>query len=298
MTEEVESLIPGTAKLMEEGETKIVKVDPQIFIVSFPKCGTHLVEQLISPLAYPMPADKPWAGTFNSHSWTTQWIPLKKTLRRIGYIRDGTYAKGHLGYKPEIENFLFGIGAAVIFVYRDPRDVAVSLTHHILNDGMHGANEWYKDLGFDGALLAVIQGLGIFAGVMERWEYYAPWLDAEWVYSVKFEDLIADRVEQSKTILRYIVGHSANVRGFTATLEEEQLDEWSAKMVENSNQTDKSPTFRVGKSGGWKEAFKDAHIVAFQHSDKNDWLVKLGYEEDSKWGIEYLDKDTQEEIEV
>lgn len=289
-----EKLYPGALK---EGESKEVRVDPRIFINSFPKSGTHLVEQLIQPLAYPMPADKPWAGTFTGHSWTTNWIPIKKTLRRIGYIRDGTYAKGHLGYEEQIENFLWGIGSAVIFIYRDPRDVAVSLTHHILDDGMHDANEWYKELGFDGALLAVIQGLGVFRGVMERWEYYAPWLNAEWVYSVKFEDLIADKRKHCSKIVRYVVGHSANVRGYTATIDPDMLETWIDKMVENSEHTEKSPTFREGKSGGWKKAFKDAHIAAFQHSDVNNWLIKLGYEEDDKWGVEYLDKQTNEAIE-
>jgi len=265
-------------------EDKEVRVDPRVFIASFPKSGTHLVELIVQTICSPMPANKPWAGTFMGHSWTTQWIDTKKTLRRIGFIRDGTYAKGHLGYKSEIENFLFGIGAAVLFVYRDPRDVAVSLAHHILDGKPHGSNEMYQEMGFDATLLAVIQGLGVYSGILERWAYYAPWLDTTWVLPVKFEDLITNKREKITEIVRYIVGHSANVRGYEATIHQSVLDETVEAMVQNSENTDKSPTFRKGKVGGWKEEFKAAHDIAFKTADEESQvLIQLGYETDDKW---------------
>lgn len=291
MSEVPDKLLPGTP--LEEGEEREVVVDPRVFICSFPKSGTHLVEQMVQPFVLPMPAEKPWAGTFKDHSWTTKWIAIKKTLKRIGYVRDGTYAKGHLGYTSEIENYLYGIGAAVLFVYRDPRDVAVSLTHHILDGRTHSHNEWYQEVGFDAALLAVIKGLGPYTGVMERWNQYADWLEVPWVLGLKFNDLITDKESWCEKILRYVVGHCAAHRGYKATIAEEVLEKAIDDMVANSEKKERSPTYRKGESGGWKEEFKTAHIVAFQNSDlkwaeeyglEEPWLVHLGFEEDRTWG--------------
>lgn len=298
MAEEHESLIPG---MIEEGETKEVLVDPRVFVCSFPKAGTHLMEQLVRPLARPMPADKPWSGTFQGHSWTLRRIPVKATLQRIGWIRDGTYAKGHLGYSEIIEHYLYGIGAAVLFVYRDPRDVAVSLTHHIRDDKPHPNNEWYKDVDFDAALLAVIKGVGPYAGVMRRWNEYAGWLDVPWVLALRYGDLLAHKQEQTELILRYIVGHCAAMRGYSAVLSDEQVDTAVAAMVANSERTDKSPTFRKGGSGGWREVFKPMHVVAMHDTDREaaemagleegSWLVKLGFEDEVDWWTDWVEKE-------
>ncbi|NIR62401.1 MAG: hypothetical protein GWN61_00725, partial [candidate division Zixibacteria bacterium] len=282
-------------EMLQIGESREVIVDPRVFICSFPKSGTHFVEQIVQTICQPMPTERPWAGTFQGHSWTTEWIHIRKTLRRIGFIRDGTYAKGHVGYQKETANFLWGNGAAVLFVYRDPRDVAVSQTHHILNGKTHGHNEIYQDIGFDAALLAVIKGLDVYAGVMERWEHYAGWLEEDWVLSVKYEDLLNNKREVLSDIVRYIVGHSANVRGYQATIEEDILESVIDAMDRNSSRTDLSPTYREGKSGGWKTAFKKAHSLAFKQSDVNDWLIKLGYETDKDWKS---DTEAARELEV
>lgn len=290
-----EKLQPNTK--FEDGESREVLIDPRVFVCSFPKSGTHLVEQLVQPFVSPMPADKPWAGTFQDHSWTTQRAPVKQTLRRIGWIRDGTYAKGHLGYSEILENYLFGIGAAVLFIYRDPRDVAVSLTHHILNGQTHSRNEWYQEIGFDAALMAVIKGVGPYAGVMERWNEYAGWLDIPWVLSMTYGAVIADKESWCSTIVRYVVGHCAAIRGYKAELSDEMLDLSVAAMIANSGHTERSPTFRKGQAGGWREEFKTAHAVAFADTDvewaeryglEEPWLVKLGFEQEEEWWMEWV----------
>ena len=44
-----------------------------------------------------------------------------------------------------------------------------------------------------------------------------------------------------------------------------------------------SPTFRKGKTGGWRDEFKPEHVAAFKRSDPDGWLVRLGYEGDGGW---------------
>lgn len=304
-SEQTEKLMPNTQ--LEEGETKEVAVDPRVFVCSFPKSGTHLVEQLVQPFVLPMPADKPWSGTFKGNSWTLNRIPVKKTLQRIGWIRDGTYAKGHLGYSEVLENYLWGIGAAVLFIYRDPRDVAVSLTHHILDDKPHPHNEWYQEMDFDGALMAVIQGIGPYAGVMRRWNEYAGWLACEWIGKLRYGDIMADKPRWSRIILDYIVEHSAAHRGYDAAMSDELREQAVELMVANSEHTERSPTFRKGGSGGWREAFKTAHCVAFAESDmkaadeyglEEPWMTALKFEDDEDWWREFVETDDEESEEA
>lgn len=265
-------------------EEQEVIVDPRIYVNGFPKSGTHLGEQIVSALALPMnTSNGPWAGCFRDHSWTTHWIADKRVFRQLGFIRDGTYAKGHLGYREDLMHFLWGIGASVIFIYRDLRDVAVSLTNHILNDQTHSHPEWYKDMGFDAALLAVIQGLGPYAGVVDRWEQYAGWLDIDWVYSVKYEDLIANREEKCGEIMEYVLGHAGRFRGYSVEIPPEEYAKGLERMIRRSSRTDLSPTFRKGQPGEWREVFKEGHRAAFRFADENGWLVKLGYEDAADW---------------
>ena len=270
---------------------KEVSVDARVYANGFPKSGTHLLEQMVQTMLYPVRfADVegqrkgPWAGSFYDHSWTKHWAPTPAIYRRLGFLRDGHYMKGHMGYRQDIETFLWGLGCAVVFIYRDLRDVAVSLTHHIITrGGSHSHPEWYEVLGFDGALTAVIRGLHQYDGVVERWEEYAGWLDVEWVMSIRYEDVLANRREVCGDVIRYIVGHNAQFRGYHATIPEEEFERAVDAMVENSLDTEHSPTFRKGVAGGWREVFRPWHVDEFKKSDANGWLVKLGYEDDEDW---------------
>lgn len=288
---------------LEEGEVREMQIDPRIYICSFPKSGTHLVEQLVRPICVPMPADKPWAGAFRDHSWTVIWDNSPNILRRIGYIRDGTYAKGHMGYKEEIELFLYGASIATLFVYRDPRDVALSQAHHILSGSMHSHNEWYQEMGFDATLLACITGMHKYAGVMQRWNEYAGWLERKWVLPLKFEDIIENKEEQCKRVVEYSTTFMAQSRGYEIEIPDEVMGKAVAAMVKNSERKEDSLTFRKGKSGGWREEFMEGHIQAFKYEDskwaeeyglEESWLVHLGYEEDDDWGVGSAESVTEE----
>jgi len=76
------------------------------------------------------------------------------------------------------------------------------------------------------------------------------------------------------------------------------LDRTVDKMMLNSTRTDKSPTFRRGVAGGWRDEFKAAHCVAFADEDvrwateyglEQPWLVKLGFEDDMMWWKEFVE---------
>jgi hypothetical protein len=138
-------------------------------------------------------------------------------------------------------------------------------------------------MGFDAALLAVIQGLVQYAGIVDRWEQYAGWLDIDWIYTVKYEDLVEKREEQCGEILKYVLGHAGRFRGYAIEIPPEEYELGVKRMVRRSRRTDLSPTFRKGQTGEWREAFKLGHKVAFRRTDDAGWLVKLGYEESQDW---------------
>ena len=303
----------------EPVEGRPVAVDYRIFINGFPKAGTHLAEQYIKPICPPMRAEKPWAGSFVGNSWTETWIEDYSLFRTIGWLGDGSYAKGHMGYRRDIELFLWGIGATVLFVFRDPRDVAVSQTNHILRGGFHPEPEPFQKIveeqGFKAGLRMCIEGWQgekhFYSGVIARWRHYAPWLWVPWVLSMKFERLTGDREKMAELICRACVGRAALHRGYLAKIPTEALEESVGRMVEFTYKTDKSPTFFKGTSRQWEEHFDDDIKALWKEHDPvakmpplfdgvaaaekwkdyqrardaepQSWLVRLGYEEHESW---------------
>lgn len=264
------------------------------YLNGFPKSGLHLVAQMLHPVAQPQPAEdidlwkKPWAGTFKRNSWSEEWTAPEQALYRIGRLQDGHFLKSHTGYTDEVERFLYFLGVAHVFIYRDPRDVAVSQAYHILNENderfCHPGKELYRAMdGFSDVLMAVIRGVDRYPGVMQRWRHYAPWLDVDWVHRVRFEDLRADPHGCAEAILRYGFDRVAPLYGQKLIVDEDAVSIVVQMMVANSERTGRSPTFRKGTVGQWREEFTEAHRAAFKETDAEGWVVKLGYEEKEDW---------------
>jgi len=171
-----------------------------------------------------------------------------------------------------------------IFIYRDLRDVAVSQAYHITSDDCRLAHEhksFFKMFdNFDEVLKAVITGIGPYPGVVSRWKMYAPWLDVNWVMSLKFEDLKNDLEDCCKAITNYVLYNATHlledkIADFTfGEGAQEQLIE---KMVEQSKKTHLSVTYRKGQSGEWQTHFKQEHIDLWMKNDPDNWIEKLGY---------------------
>jgi len=264
---------------------------PRYLLNGFPKSGLHLVSNMMRPISDPMKAGQfhgtPWVGTFSGHSWTTNWVVPELVLYRIGRLRPGCYLKGHLGYTPDIERFLWYSGVAQVFIFRDLRDVAVSQAHHVLSEKkafMHPEKELYQGMAsFDDVLEAIIVGTDKYPGVLERWELYAPWLQCPWVLKMRFDDMVENRADCAGRILRYGVERTAAIVGFTVEDAGPLFDELREEMAEASREVKFSPTFRAGKTGSWKDAFTERHKRLFKETDKGGWLVKLGFADNPDW---------------
>src|SRR3972149_1152001 len=166
----------------------------KILINSFPKSGTHLAISMVSRLAARR-EPTPWVECFEEGGWSARWGNLIETVHVILSQPEGTWMVSHMGYRPEIAEALRKAGTAVLFVYRDLRDVAVSQTHHIESadevNSRHPNKALYMSLGsFQERLQAVIDGLDHYPGIFERWALFAPWLEQDWILPLRYEEMI------------------------------------------------------------------------------------------------------------
>ena len=270
---------------------------PRLYLNGFPKSGLHLLWTWCLPFVKEAAFQPPWAGSFGGDSWTTEWLDVEtRLLPRLDALRPGTYLKAHTGYRADIEQAMQERGIVHVFVYRDPRDVAVSQAFHILNANERrgeygktlfhpGADEIKALGGFDAVLAACIAGHGRWAGVIARWEQYAGWLDTDWTLCLRFEDMRARAYETAQYVIRYIYGRTAKVAGFQLGLYQADLDQATTHLLKVAEAArEYSPTYRKGQAGGWREHFTAEHIALWHEHDPTDWVARLGYSwEEAEW---------------
>jgi len=254
---------------------------PRLYLNGFPKSGLHLAELMVRSVFSPVDKKYNWYAT---NAWVTESRHLD-IAPKLAVTEQGQYFKGHAGYNEYLKDLLIGLEIGVVFVYRDLRDVAVSQTYHILSDKeqlLHPAKEIYPK-NFDDALTAVIEGLGEYAGIIERWNTFAPWLDKYWVYCVKFEDMIKKPEKVASGFYDYFYQMAllhANIE--TLTIDKRAKNKSCAHIVASMKER-KSLTFRKGKTGQWKYEFKPKHVELFKKHDTQNVLMKLGYEKHKDW---------------
>lgn len=278
-------LPPGAVQIEDLKEEDF---KPKWYLNGFPKSGLHWLALLMLPVARPLFDDhdlwsQPWAGTFRDNSWTNDGVPSERVCYKIGRLRDGHYLKGHCGYRDDIERFLWYSGIATIFLYRDPRDVAVSQAFHVLSEDddkmAHPDKDLYRSMdSFEDVLRAVIIGVEGFPGVMARWANYTGWLDVDWILKLRFEEIKANPHATAIKILRYGLHRASGIFGLEPNIVEDNLDTVAGWMVKAGERTDKSPTFRKGAVGDWHEYFTPELKRLFAETDRDGWLERLGYE--------------------
>ena len=118
---------------------------------------------------------------------------------------------------------------------------------------------------------------------MHRWAYYAPWLEVEWSDSISFEELRNRPYDAARKIITFGYGRLASIMETDIVANETLFKPHFQAMVEASQERKKSTTFRKGVSGQWKMVFNEEHKELFKETDRDGWLVRLGYEEDDNW---------------
>jgi sulfotransferase 6B1 len=247
---------------------------PAVLVNSIPKSGTNLLKNVITAIPN-MAVREDVSMASQRHDPADRLEYIRGIIKKIS---PGCIYTGHIPYTEEIHSWIGKEGFRHIFLYRDPRDVTVSLYHYIMKERIphHPYYEMYSGFGSDHErLMKCITGYG--DGVREyrnsadaipsirlSYKVYEPWLRAPGVLAIKYEDLIGPgRMQTIENILKFI----------GIPCQPELLGKINAEGFEPK----KSHTYRKGASGGWRDEYTPEHIEAFRKILSDEYLALWGY---------------------
>ena len=205
---------------------------------------------------------------------TGEQRPTSEILAELQRFLPGDVGYGHLHAEPETVRALCRDGVAPYFIVRDPRDIVVSHVHYVTEmEPDHVHHDYYRNSlsTFDDRLRASILGRpeldAPFPDIGSRFAPYEGWLNQAEVAVIRFEDLITNR----DATLERILDHAQD-RGFPLQIPYPLAIQHLSASIAPA----RSPTFRSGKIGKWREAFKEEHVRLFNQV-AGDLLEKLGY---------------------
>lgn len=252
---------------------------PILLGISFPKSGTHLLDQILLGFSQVAPFSK------RLHSFYAEYEGESGVKRSAGQalnwldsLRPRDIASAHLFAQPESIERICSSKFAPYFIFRDPRDVVVSHVFYVSEmESRHVHHAYYQSLpDFNARLNVSILGRRDtdveFADIADRFAPYLGWLNHPEVLSIHFEDLIQDRTAALTRIMDHFLAHVP-----LQTRRERILE-----ALESAINPTKSPTFRSGRTGEWTKYFTNEHKKIFKNV-AGDLLVKLGYEKNNDW---------------
>lgn len=279
------SLIYRTEKAAQRIRFSSQPTDLPILLgISFPKSGTHLLDQILLGFSNVAPYAK------RLHSFYAEYEGESGSKRApeqavhwLDSLRPRDVASAHLFARPEAIARVCSPKFIPYFIFRDPRDVVVSHVFYVTEmEKNHVHHAYYQSLpDFDARLKVSILGRPDadveFPNIAERFAPYMDWLNHPEVLAIHFEDLIHDRAATLTRIMDHFLAHVPPLRLRSARPRELILE-----SLESAINPSRSPTFRSGKTGEWKKYFTDDHKKIFKES-AGDLLIRLGYEKNKNW---------------
>ena len=252
---------------------------PILLGISFPKSGTHLLDQILLGFSKVAPFSTRLHSFYAEYDGDTgRKRSDAETQAWLDSLRPLDITSAHLFARPDIVSRVATPAFNPYFIFRDPRDVAVSHVFYVTDmEPHHVHHAYYQSLpDFDARLRVSILGrpdAGVeFPDIAGRFAPYLGWLDQPCVLKIHFEDLVNDRAAALGGILDHFLSRvplttpRATILGY----------------LESSINPQRSPTFRSGKTGEWKKHFTAGHKKIFKEV-AGDLLVRLGYENDNNW---------------
>jgi hypothetical protein len=255
---------------------------PIVLGISFPKSGTHLLDQILLGFSKFAPFSTRLHSFFAGFEGDTgRKHTTAETLAWLASLHPCDITSAHLFALPEVLEQVCKPAFLSYFIFRDPRDVAVSHVFYVTEmETNHVHHAYYQALpDFDARLRISILGrpeAGVeFPDIAGRFSPYLGWLDQAPVMKIHFEDLVNERTR----ILNLVLDHLLRRIG-DASIEVPRAR--ILEILDSSINPSRSPTFRSGKTGEWRKFFKDEHKRIFKEV-AGDLLVRLGYEENNEW---------------
>ena len=252
---------------------------PVLLGISFPKSGTHLLDQILLGFSKVAPFSTRLHSFYAEYEGESgRKRSPEQALTWLDSLGPGDIASAHLFARAEAVERVCSSRFVPYFIFRDPRDVVVSHVFYVTDmEERHVHHDYYASLpDFDSRLTASILGRpdgGVeFPDIAARFAPYLGWLDRPEVLTIHFEQLIHDRPGALARILDHLLAR------LPLTVPRLQI----LGSLEASINPKRSPTFRSGKTGEWAKHFTPEHKQLFKEV-AGKLLVKLGYEKDENW---------------
>ncbi len=254
---------------------------PILMANSFPKSGTHLLDQVLMGFSKVAPFSPHVPLPFVSYDGETgKKRSVWEALAYVNALCPLDVTATHLLAWPEVVEAVCSPRFIPYIILRDPRDIVVSHVFYVTEmETSHAHSRYYNENlnNFDVRLKISIMGRPDadieFPDISQRFDMYKGWLDHPQVLALHFEDFIHQRRET----LGRVVDHFLKRVDTLPSSREEIINQ-----LETSIDPKRSPTFRSGKTGEWKKYFKDEHKKIFKDI-AGDMLIRLGYEKDNNW---------------
>jgi hypothetical protein len=260
---------------------------PVLLGISFPKSGTHLLDQILLGFSKVAPFSRRLHSFYAEYEGESgRKHSPEQALAWLDSLHSRDVASAHLFAREEVVRCVCSSAFVPYFIFRDPRDVVVSHVFYVTDmEARHVHHAYYQSLpNFNARLSVSILGRPAvetcpepsrrveFPNIADRFAPYLGWLDQPAVMKIHFEDLIHERAGT----LNRISDH------FLARVSFQAPRQLILEFLESSINPNRSPTFRSGKTGEWKKHFTEEHKKVFKEA-AGDLLVRLGYEKDNNW---------------
>jgi hypothetical protein len=258
---------------------------PVLLGISFPKSGTHLLDQVLLGFSKVAPFSKRVHSFYAEYEGESgQKRAPEQALAWLDSLRPCDVASAHLFARPDAVARVTSQAFVPYFIFRDPRDVVVSHVFYVTGmEARHVHHQYYASLpDFDSRLNVSILGRPDadveFPDIAGRFTPYLGWLEHPEVLTLHFEDLINDR----RSALTRIMDHFLARAPLRVSSPKGPPRRLILESLESSINPSRSPTFRSGKTGEWKKHFTNEHKKIFKNV-AGDLLIRLGYEKDNHW---------------
>jgi hypothetical protein len=237
-----------------------------IFILSFPKSGNTWTRFLIANFVYP---DTP-ADFSNINRLTPN--PDGTTKRELARMPRPRIIKSHQYFHPEYQR--------VIYIVRDPRDVAVSQFHFQRKRKV--IDDQYPIQTFVTRFVA-----GETCPYGSWGENVASWLATRYnrpgFLLLRYEDMLADTARELRKVAAFLAippdpSRIENAVKRSSAEEMRKLEKAQAMLWSSTKETRQDvPFVRAARAGGWRESLPDSAIAEVE----NAWghlMLYLGYD--------------------
>lgn len=237
-------------------QSQFWRTGPKVFVNSIPKAGTHLLTSILEEIPGLMlsrlhvDCDDVSVGSDRHTPLVSFELNAEKLAAKLGTVRDGQVATGHLPWREDILRTLLSMGFQVFFVRRNPDDLLRSRLYYIEHLRRHHLHQrLVTEFPDDGSRMEALRngfpasqagpGTENYSAILSQYE---GWMASKDVTQFSFEELVGSRgggveADRQESLSRALAAVGADN---------------SQAGVENLNMraiNKRTPTLRAGKIG-------------------------------------------------